>query len=581
MNSVRFHNVVNISIPLIVVGGLLCGLPGCNNDAEILQRAKRNQKAQLNSVESKVDHLSEATNYLAKMVELDRQAATRQITYHLNAWLEDVPKPDGYALPEIAQPMAQQFPEAFATVRPDSEAFLPSDADYLRRCYLLRQVADWVSFGPLHDSILKSWLTDSDNGLGDDALADLQKACRLFDWTIRNVQLEPARFPESARRVAPKNLPPGLPFDGPGYRQTLEEALWRGTGDGLQRARVFMALCRQVDVNACMLAVKHPENGQPLPWLVGVRAGQQIYLFDLVVGIHVPGPNQQGIATLAEAKEDSSILRRMNVPGLFDYPIEQSWVEKVDALFDIATEAVSWRMRTLEEGLTGDARMHLAHDPKLVDLFQNDTLIEEVRPWPIDIIAQRYQVAIQRAMVDDLKVLFDQQIRWGMLAPSQPLAAARWKHLTGQIDKNAEEDVEGARVLYMQQRIADSDIENLPYDVNLQMQMNARRQPGQSQEHYDQQLQIIQANLRRAKQAATFWLALIQFEDERYENAATWQQKRVLDRETVSPWTPSARYNVARSLEHLDKTDEAVDYYKTQGDPQEHGNRIRARLLTP
>jgi len=32
-------------------------------------------------------------------------------------------------------------------------------------------------------------------------------------------------------------------------------------------------------------------------------------------------------------------------------------------------------------------------------------------------------------------------------------------------------------------------------------------------------------------------------------------------------------------LERSGKIDEAIELYKTDGDPQEHGNRLRARLL--
>ena len=44
-------------------------------------------------------------------------------------------------------------------------------------------------------------------------------------------------------------------------------------------------------------------------------------------------------------------------------------------------------------------------------------------------------------------------------------------------------------------------------------------------------------------------------------------------------WAAAARYNLARSLERSGLIDEAIQLYKTDGDPQEHGNRLRARLL--
>ena len=36
---------------------------------------------------------------------------------------------------------------------------------------------------------------------------------------------------------------------------------------------------------------------------------------------------------------------------------------------------------------------------------------------------------------------------------------------------------------------------------------------------------------------------------------------------------------MARTLERLGNTKRAIELYKTDGDPQEHVNRVRARLL--
>jgi len=340
-----------------------------------------------------------------------------------------------------------------------------------------------------------------------------------------------------------------------------------------------MALCRQAGVDACMLAVpNNNEDGPPLPWLIGVRAGEEIYLIDLTNGINVPGPNLTGIATLTEAAKDELVLRRMKVAGLFEYPVDKSKLKNLVALLDIPLESFCGRMQAMQSGLTGNDRMRLSQPTGLAQRFTQDEHIRKAVPWDIGFKASRYQIAMQRAMSGNLQILMNHKMQWGMLDPDFPLAKARWKHLSGQFDRD-DDDQSGALILYRDLRVPDTDIENLPYDVNLQRNMGARRQPGQAQKAYDMQLQIIQSQYRLAKQSATFWLALIQFEESRYENAATWQETRVLDRETTSPWSAVARYNAGRAIEHLDRMTDAIDLYKTNGDPQEHGNRIRARLL--
>ena len=85
--------------------------------------------------------------------------------------------------------------------------------------------------------------------------------------------------------------------------------------------------------------------------------------------------------------------------------------------------------------------------------------------------------------------------------------------------------------------------------------------------------------MRLGKRTATYWLSLVQYDDERYETAMSWLEGRVMVPSQRSFWEPAARYNLARTAERLDDIDGAIERYKTEGDPQEHGNRIRARLL--
>ena len=85
--------------------------------------------------------------------------------------------------------------------------------------------------------------------------------------------------------------------------------------------------------------------------------------------------------------------------------------------------------------------------------------------------------------------------------------------------------------------------------------------------------------MRLGKRTATYWISLIQYDDGRYDTAKNWYTKRVLVEEQLSFWEPHARYNLARTYERLGDSDRSIELYKTDGDPQEHGYRIRARLL--
>ena len=170
--------------------------------------------------------------------------------------------------------------------------------------------------------------------------------------------------------------------------------------------------------------------------------------------------------------------------------------------------------------------------------------------------------------------------RYSMLeTENSSLSLARWRHLHGQFNDDEEEDTSGARTLYLAQRAPEFEIEDLLIDVDLQNAYNVRRDLGTTPEEYEMQLRQMQAMMRLSKRTATYWISLIQYDDQRYETASNWFTKRVLTDEQTSFWGPSARYNLARSIERIDDIDRAIELYKTDGDPQEHGNRIRARLL--
>ena len=64
---------------------------------------------------------------------------------------------------------------------------------------------------------------------------DLERAKNLFDWTVRNIQLEP----DDPNRI------PQFPW----------ETLLFGRGTATERAWVFILLLRQLDIDAAVLAV--------------------------------------------------------------------------------------------------------------------------------------------------------------------------------------------------------------------------------------------------------------------------------------------------------------------------------------
>lgn len=548
---------------------------GCRKPLSQVQQIQRKRDEQQRNA-TEVDHLRDAYGFIGNLAELNADAANQRITSLLNAWLDLNPMRGQWDRPKIISTLELEGGSFDPFPNLNEDRFITSDVEHLKLAYLLKQVTGWIDADASMDPLFESWLESKSSELGEQNTEVLRRAVQLFDWTIRNIQLEPLVATDPAP-PAPE-LPAGLEFRGAGYRQTTSQTLFRGVGDQWQRARVFIQLCRQAKVDACVLG-KIEGNGQKVEeWTVGVLVGEDVYLFDSGLGMPIPGPNQEGIATLEEARNDPSVLRRLTVQGWFDYPFDNEMVQQTVALLDLTPQWLARRMRHLEEGLVGETRMVLWNDADAVaKRFDDVSGIAGARMWKVPVQAQLYEQVMAQVARDVQQFAFWESARWGMLGDKLPLSRARWDHLKGQFERLEQEP--GARVRYMEMRHPEFDIDGLERNVALQKEYGVRRTLGQSPEEYQYMIQSVQVFMRMSKRAASYWISLIHYDKGDFENAKNWYQKRVLDEEQVSQWVPSARYNLGRTLEQLGETEQALEIYKTIGDPQEHGNRLRARLL--
>ncbi len=202
------------------------------------------------------------------------------------------------------------------------------------------------------------------------------------------------------------------------------------------------------------MATQDSDTGKLDPWCVGVLIGEQVYLFEPELSTYIPGPGQVGIATLEEARKDASVMRRLNVPGFFDYRLSKDDVQQCIAMLNVMPEAISPRMRLLESGLTGERRMKTYVDvdsmAKQIDQVPG---IAGVRFWDMPLLAEIYEEEMLRASDRDPLIAFWYLSSWAILdAPidmAQQLALGRWRHLQGQFDDDEEENTKGARTIYL------------------------------------------------------------------------------------------------------------------------------------
>lgn len=554
-------------------------LIGCGSD---LEQARKIQSKRQNAMQSQSqqDDLGEVFELLRTFVELNDQKASQQMVYHLNRWKADRVV-DQVELPEAFKSVQGLLSPEQLEERFGSTDFQLGDIRHLRDSYLFRRVLQWADRPQSDDPLLQPWLEAKATELSESDANKLRTVTRLFDWTVRNVAYEPMEVPTTGLNSPDMSF--GMVLQGAGYRQTDYLTLWRGIGDSLQRSGVFTQLCQQAEIPAFVLARQDAESGELVPWCVAALVADEVYLFEPNLSTYIPGPGQEGIATLDQARKDASVMRRLNVPGFFDYPLSKDDVQQSIALLNLQPEAIAARMRFLESGLTGDRRLIIHQDLEgLTERIDAVPGIAGVAMWDVPLKADIYHQDMLEASERDPALAFWYRATWAILdAPidmARELSLGRWRHLHGQFSDEEDGDLQGARTLYLAQRAPEFEIDKLSTDVDLQQAYGVRRDLGMDQQQYESQLAQAQQIMKGGKRTATYWISLLQYDDARYETSENWFSKRVLLETQLSLWEPSARYNLARCLERLGESDRAVEIYKTDGDPQEHGNRIRARL---
>ncbi len=399
-----------------------------------------------------------------------------------------------------------------------------------------------LTFEPEDGRILQEavWLRDIAAREQGADLDDLARTQKLFDWVVRNIQLE--------TRASQQGL-----FNRPW------QTLLYGRGTAEERAWLLVLLGRQQGLD---LAVVQPaaggEGAAAAPLLIGLSHSGKLHLFDPALGLPLPGPAGQGVATLDQLAADDALLRQLDLDAEHPYPLKAEQLAKAKILLEGSPSYLSRRMKLVEAKLAGKQRVVLAAEPSAqAARVKKAAGVQEVGLWtyPLETLVR------QSNMTRDERVA---AVRQFYVFPTEPIL---WKgrvlHFKGIYET---EDHDGAKAFYLQSRPANTAISNsglLPSQQDV---------------------------IGIGKQDASYWLGLIVFEEaarggkddaarKNYEVALDYFQKRVLEQYPDGIWTSGARYNLGRTYEALGQNAEARAAYEADQGPQRHGNLLRARGL--
>jgi len=531
------------------------------------------------------DYFDVARDYLARLDDVDPKEGMLQTAYYLNRWIQGSEDQVAWQL----APMIDALPSELRTLPPvqslDKREFTVEDVRYLREASWARSISKWVAQRP-DDPDLAPWLKQLEKDRGEEHAYEVSLAARLFDWTVRNIQLAPLLpFPGQAAGPAggaaagtPNASPIQQATPGPGYTAFPWQTLVYGQGDAWQRARVFMLLCRQQQIETVMLAVDDARlSPRPQPWLPAALIDDQMYLFDTGLGLPIRAAGGAGIATLAQVRQDAGILRALDVGTEMRYAKGTADLAQLVALIDASPEALSYRMKAFElEAAAGEPLFVAVAAEDLAKRLKSRAGITAVDLWQIPFQAWMYRDALSARANQDpeamRRLMYDQMI----LENVHPLTQGRVQYFRGNFEKTA--DNPGAKGYLVEARVPNKVIGQIETSPEVQASLGLVRTRENDQE-WAYRLQIAKGMATGIKQTATYWLGMIHYETGHYETAIEWLKRRSLEASEDNPWKPGARYNLSRVYEALGDLEMARKTLLLDDSPQKHGNLLLARYL--
>jgi Anaphase-promoting complex, cyclosome, subunit 3 len=531
-----------------------------------------------------------ALDALRKLAEgIDTQPIQRTIFY-LNQWLAThEPAKASWQEDKLLDTLPRTLRVDLGTPgleRLHQLQFAIDDIAYLQQTLWLHDIATRVRREPSPPE-LKLWLKVIESNVGLPEAEQLATAERLFDWTIRNLQLDPLPPPPKAPEATAGSkssdaVDPALQGQlGPGYGHVPLQSLLYGHADAHERARIFILLCRQAGIDAVMLGLEEKASPVPRAWTPAILVGRKLYLFEPSLGLPIPGPDGKGIASLDQIAADPKLLRQLDVEGT-PYPIAEKDLANVIALIDAEPAALSRRMQLLQTALPSSSRLALSIQPSQLEPKLRATkalgTASPCRLWRVPLEAILYQFGYQQVAQRDPRAFQEFSRLNAVFAPNQPLAKARNLHLQGRFE--TKDDKPAARSLYLTCRPPDREIDALKTSEFFRKSQGLDQALPENPAQREAALDNLIAIARLGKFNATYWLGLTYVEDGKCETAIEWLGQRTVQTAPPSPWTPGARYNLARCYEQLGKFDLAREWLESDNDsPQRAGNLLRSKWL--
>ncbi|MEX2092010.1 MAG: hypothetical protein WD971_05000, partial [Pirellulales bacterium] len=286
----------------------------------------------------------------------------------------------------------------------------------------------------------------------------------------------------------------------------------------------------------------------------------KLYLLDTRLGLPIPGKDGRGVATLAELQTDPALLRQLDLDHS-PYPVTADDLQHVTAEIVADPFDLSRRAAAIESKLSGDDRLALTVSPTaLAEKLKAVPGIVGVALWDFPFRTLRDQLRIPIAARRQLAIEFE-PFAW---------RPTLWKARVLQFQGHEKGDVDSPT----------ADLDEVVNDHREAVGLYTSPQVRPA----DRVLKALGSEPKQkiysaAKDAASYWVGLLLFDEGQLASAEDWLSDPRLVGAAGGKWAEGTRYNLARTYEAQGKNAEAIKLYEADTSPQRDGNRLRARWL--
>ena len=639
MNSTRrlFSSTGLLALNL----GLALLFLGCGKSEET--KRSRSESTGL-GMQIQGDQLKQATDFVFSEDRFEPEAFNTDVSRSLNQWINSKTHTVEWTMDPLVNTWSDEVRLAADLEAIEKLNFLPRDAQHLQLSAWTDSLTKWLAEQPQrvadfryllyptiqaltpeeleelreNDKPVSALLAKGNPDLNEEQVNQLALTWQLFDWTVRNLQLEELASSPTADEVllfalnqSDFDIPAAMGVPGPGYTRHPDQTMKVGRGDSWERGRVFLAMMRSLNLPAAWVAYRPllPEDAQPIPRLLVVAIGNEGYLFDPALGLPVPSIEKGGIATIQEVSKNAKVLTELDVADFelsgrnrsaIEYPIREWSADELTLVLDASPTSISKRMKLMEQSLTGTQRMRVFENAtEKAEKLKQVTGIEKVILWDVPVFVDHYRKAFDQAVRFQnprvAQLYFAEQI-YDMPCPIKTilkfrneqeafeqmqyefirLRTARHRAIIGMFDAATRNDPEGAKQLLLTMRMSDEEIEALETDDRIRAAFGVEQAGPDSQEESTEN--IIKQTLKSVRALAALWLGIAHFEVGDPGSAMKWfNQVETFDVDET--WVNLALYSRARANEATLKYEDAIRSLQASRSPQAAGDAIRARYL--